>query len=371
MRLLCLCVLIGCGQPTTPTTQPGDTTPVGPATTLRVATYNTALSKDDSGALAAAIGEPASSVVHIASVIQTVRPDILLVQEFDYDPAALDAFAALLAADQGGLAIDYPHRLAIVSNTGAPSGVDLDGNGSSTDAEDAFGFGLHEGHFAFALLSRYPIDEAQLRSFQTLRWADVPGANLPEASDGSSWYSDAALDVLRLSSKNHIIAPIQTPDGTLNLLLSHPTPPVFDGDEDRNGRRNHDEIGLLVSMIDDADWLVDDDGTAGGVPTNAPFVVLGDLNADPVEGDSWNNAVGPLLDHPRIHADVARGALVPHPEGREDTHTAQWGLRVDYALPSADLNVSGTGLYWPADGDGRTWVGASDHRMVWADLTLR
>ena len=29
---------------------------------------------------------------------------------------------------------------------------------------------------------------------------------------------------------------------TVHFLVSHPTPPVFDGPEDRNGPRNYDEI---------------------------------------------------------------------------------------------------------------------------------
>ena len=36
---------------------------------------------------------------------------------------------------------------------------------------------------------------------------------------------------------------------TFHLLASHPTPPVFDGDEDRNGKRNHDEVRLIADYI--------------------------------------------------------------------------------------------------------------------------
>ena len=375
MQTLLLCLLFGCSNPDaeatdTPTSTTETTTATTPTTTVRVATFNTALSREDAGALASAIAEPSTAVVSTASIIQTIRPDILLIQEFDYDPVALDAFAVLVNTDQGGAALDYPYRLAVVSNTGAASGVDLDNSGDVSGPEDAYGYGNYEGHYAFALLSRYPISLEDVRTFRKLLWADVPGANLPTNPDGSGWYSPASLDVLRLSSKSHVIAPIETPDGTLNVVLSHPTPPVFDGDEDRNGRRNHDEIGLLAAILDNASWLVDDNNITGGLATDAPFVVLGDLNADPVEGDSWDNAILPLLEHSRVNAEVASGGSIPQPEGRTDTHTTSWGLRVDYALPSADLNLLQTGLYWPSEGDGRNWVASSDHRMVWVDVTL-
>ncbi|NCG18379.1 MAG: endonuclease/exonuclease/phosphatase family protein [Rhodobacterales bacterium] len=373
MQTLLLSLLFGCSNPNaaatdTPTSTPSITTP---ATMVRVATFNTALSREDAGALAADVNEPSTAVVSTVSIIQTVRPDILLVQEFDYDPAALDAFADLINTDQGGAALDYPYRLAVVSNTGEASGVDLDNSGDVSGPEDAYGYGNYVGHYAFALLSRYPLSSADVRTFRKLLWSDVPDANLPTNADGANWYSPGALAVLRLSSKSHVIAPINTPDGTLNVLLSHPTPPVFDGDEDRNGRRNHDEIGLLAAILDNAPWLVDDNNTAGGLATDASFVVLGDLNADPVEGDSWDNAIQPILTHARVNADAASGASVPKPEGRPDTHTTSWGLRVDYALPSANLNLLETGLYWPSEGDGRNWVASSDHRMVWVDVTLR
>ena len=51
-------------------------------------------------------------------------------------------------------------------------------------------------------------------------------------------------------------------------------------------------------------------------------------------------------------------------------------MRVDYALPSASLTVTDSGVFWPTlnetDGhmiaEGRE--GASNHRMVWVDLLL-
>ena len=85
---------------------------------------------------------------------------------------------------------------------------------------------------------------------------------------------------LRLSSKTHADVGVAVPtvDGgfrEVRVLISHPTPPVFDGPEDRNGRRNRDEIRFWSIHLDRPE--------AAGVPA----VLLGDLNADPFDGDAF------------------------------------------------------------------------------------
>ena len=102
-----------------------------------------------------------------------------------------------------------------------------------------------------AVFSKYPIDTAGARTFQTFRWADMPGALLPiDPATGQSWYSPAELEVVRLSSKSHWDVPIQIGSGRpVHFLVSHPTPPVFDGPEDRNGRRNFDEIRFWADYV--------------------------------------------------------------------------------------------------------------------------
>ena len=95
------------------------------------------------------------------------------------------------------------------------------------------------------LLSRFPIDRARARTFGKFLWRDVPAALLPDDPQTpapADWYSAQELAVLPLSSKNHWDVPVRIGKRTLHLLISHPTPPAFDGPEDRNGKRNHDEI---------------------------------------------------------------------------------------------------------------------------------
>lgn len=231
----------------------------------------------------------------------------------------------------------------------------------------------------------------------------MPGALLPDREPGSGrgdYYSAAALAELRLSSKNHLDLPVRIPSANgervLHLLLSHPVPPVFDGPERRNRCRNHDEIRLWCDYLEGADYLQDDAGRQGGLDPAASFVLLGDLNADPQAGDGDRRAIRRLLAHPRVHPAVAQGVLRPASTGAVShgarrsrpvppAQAANWthlrGLRLDYVLPSRDLALLGSGVFWPSAGEpGRAWLAdaadleraeySSDHRLVWVDLQL-
>jgi hypothetical protein len=236
------------------------------------------------------------------------------------------------------------------------------------------------------VLSRHPIDAAQVRSFQLLKWSAMPGARQPvDPATGAPWYRPAVWSQLRLSSKSHWDVPVATPTGTVHLLAAHPTPPVFDGPEDRNGWRNADEIRLWAEYLDGGSkpWLCDDRGRCGGLPADAAFVIAGDYNADPVDGDSAPGAIQQLLDHPRVNGafvPVAAGGSalasrygLPR-KGDPSSHTGDFGprggtLRLDYVLPSRNLRVRDGGVFWPhPDAGERDITAASDHRLVWLDL---
>ncbi len=240
--------------------------------TLRFATYNTSLYADTDGGLVARLGAGDEKARRIAAVIQHQRPDVLLLNEFDYDDrqAAADLFQRdYLEAGQFGQApISYPYRYLAPVNTGVPSGMDLDRNGKVAGGNDAFGFGLHPGQYGMLVLSRFPIDADAVRTFQSLAWKDLPGATSPvDPATGVAWYPPDVWARLRLSSKSHWDVPIRTPLGTIHFLVHHPTPPVFDGPEDRNGLRNRDEIRLWAEYISPGEkpWLCDDHGTCGGL----------------------------------------------------------------------------------------------------------
>ena len=238
-----------------------------------------------------------------------------------------------------------------------------------------------------ALLSRLPIDAGAARSFRLLPWSALPGALLPEHADGSAFPDPAAQATLRLSSRTHWDVPVRLPDGrALHLLASDPTPPLFDGPEGFNRRRNHDEIAFWTAYLDGTGFR-DDAGGTGAAPAG-PLVVLGDLGIDPLDGAGLHDGIARLLAHPRLHdprplsaggAAAAADGVNARQRGPAATDTADWrdddgpgNLRLDYVLPSADLSVTGSGVFWPAPGAplAEAAAAASPHRLVWIDIAL-
>lgn len=375
-----------------------DTLADGPAA-LRIATYNTSLNDDRAGGLVARLEAGDANAMKVAAVLQRVRPDVVLLNEFDYDEAhrAADLFQQrYLDVRQagGGEALRYPYRYLAPVNTGVPSGYDLDRNGrvggDGRDAgNDAWGFGLHPGQYGMLVLSRYPIASSEARTFQRFRWKDLPGARAPrDPKTGEAWYAPEVWARFPLSSKSHWDLPIDTPAGRIHVLAAHPTPPVFDGPENRNGLRNHDEIRFWAEYLSSGDrpWLCDDAGRCGGLAADAAFVILGDHNADPVDGDGEPGAAAQMIDHPRVNAAVAPTSEGAAERAREygfprrgdvATHTGDFGpntgtLRLDYVLPSKNLPVRGGGVFWPKKGEpGSELLDASDHHPVWLDIGPR
>lgn len=388
------------------------------AVELRVATYNATLSPDTEsgpGSLVDALSTPSDDhAQRAAEIIQRINPDILLVNEFNWDP---DGKAAeLFAKDYLGVGHDvagtgtpsrpiaFAYRFLPTSgvspfNTGLPSGVDLDHNGRTTDANDAFGFGQFPGQYGLVVFSKYPILTDKVRTLQQFRWQDMPGNLIP-----TDYYSPEAANVLRLSSKSHWDIPIDVNGKTIHILASHPTPPVFDGKEDRNGRRNHDEIRFWHDYITPGagDYIYDDAqfAAAGGKPPAKPrgglaagesFIILGDQNADPLDGQSYDRAINQLLTSPRIKASPVPtsaggpqaaqlgGGANDSQKGDPATDTAAFGqfgnLRVDYVLPSADLDLTAGHVFWFADTEPLFKLVThdeypSDHRAVYIDIRL-
>lgn len=348
------------------------------AGSIRVASYNVSLGRDGPGLLLKAIEQGKDQQIEtVVRIIARVAPDILMLGDFDYDRGnmALAAFADRLAV----AGIDYPYRFALAPNSGYDSGADLNGDGYLHDPADAFGFGKFPGAQGMAILSRYPPDLAGVKDFSGLLWADLPGASLPMLN-GRPFLSEPALKVHRLSSKGHWDVPILLPDGEiLRLYASHPTPPVFDGAENLNGLRNRDEIRF---------WLL----YLGGLAGDERFVIVGDLNADPFDGAGAHDSIRALLAHPLVQdakpasqgaaiAAKAQGGPNQKHQGAAELDTVDWdeartpgNMRVDYVLPSANMGVTGAGVFWPApDQSGYALVGpdgstGSHHRLVWVDL---
>jgi hypothetical protein len=119
---------------------------------------------------------------------------------------------------------------------------------------------------------------------------------------------------------------------------------------------------------------------------------MGDMNADPHDGDSTDNPVGKLLASPLVNTSItpvsigAADAAIRQGNsnldhlGGADFDTADFtdgspgNLRVDYVLPSIGMNMVSTGVFWPAPDDalfdlvGDWPFPSSDHRLVWIDV---
>jgi Endonuclease/Exonuclease/phosphatase family len=383
------------------TTAADTATSVAPAGGFRVATFNASLNRSAAGELVTSLSTPDDpQAANVAEIIQRVRPDILLVNEFDYVEGgeAVDLFRDnyLAVAHNGTEPIDYPYYFIAPSNTGVASGYDLDNDGTVGGPNDAFGFGEYEGQYGMLVLSRFPIITEDVRTFQNVPWSAMPDARLPDdpaTAEPADWYSPEKLGVLRLSSKSHWDASVDVDGRIVHVLAAHPTPPVFDGEEDRNGTRNADEIRFWADYIAgvDTSWIVDDAGVSGGLEPDASFVILGDQNSDPLDGDSIEGAAQQLLDLDRVHdplptsegavaaSEEQAGANAEHEsdpayDTADFTDDAPGNLRADYVLPSDDIDVVDAGVFWPTPDDELIRLvtiepfASSDHRLVWVDL---
>ncbi|WP_261625958.1 endonuclease/exonuclease/phosphatase family protein [Pseudoalteromonas holothuriae] len=321
-------------------------------------------------------------IKNIAEIIQRVQPDILLLNEFDYlenTKIGINAFQNkyLSVSQQGHAPIYYPYIYLAPVNTGVKTPFQ-----SANSRLTHYGFGKYPGQYGMVVLSKYPIENQQTRTFQQFLWQDMPDNLMPVDSVGNSWYSKAEKKHMRLSSKSHWDIPVNICNKQLNILASHPTPPVFDGDEDRNGRRNHDEIRFWKDYItaNSESYHYDDQGKKGGIVESTSFVIVGDLNASAVEGSAHPNAMRQLLTHSRINdypAPTSEGGALNKPDNpNAASHTASWGMRADYVIPSSELKVIDSGVFWPkADNEASRLVSSrsasSDHRLVWATLALK
>jgi 3-phytase/alkaline phosphatase D len=416
--------------------------------TVRFATFNASLNRDASGQLLSdlewpgdanfttTVGKRIQQIHNVAETLQRINPDVLLVNEFDFDlngtptasgtpmPLGYSSEAAyrfqnnFLFTPHGGVdgrsmteTLSLPYRYTPNTNTGLASGLDLDNNGAVGGGNDAYGFGNFPGQYGMTLYSKHEI--VGVRTFQNFLWKDMPGnllTNDPTAhklwsADGSGFYNNAEKDALRLSSKNHVDVTVRINGQEVHFLAAHPTPPTFDGTEDRNGKRNHDEIRFWADYINGAGYIYDDQGGTGGLAAGARFVIAGDYNADPGDGDSFLGAIHQLLDDPLVNTlntpsapggieaatwpdnnGTANQSHVTDPmfDTADFNDLAPGNLRVDYVLPSANMGIEDGGIFWPESID-PNWaiVGAfrdpynlyanyvtSDHKAVWVDVTI-
>ena len=374
-------------------------------TNLRIATFNVSMealnytdkkkrnvSSIDKNALSLALQNGHPQIKNIAEIIQRVNPDIILLNEFDrVDESSTNIHYFLnnyLGKSQNNQqAINYPYFYQGAVNTGVKVNSDIDQNGKSGQLPvDTHGFGYFVGHFGMVLLSKYPIDENAIRTFQKFKWHDMPNALKPINPETKQlWFSDKTWKNLRLSSKSHWDIPIKINDKTVHILASHPTPPVFDGPENRNGKRNHDEIRFWFDYIntDQGAYIYDDNAHKGALKANQRFIIMGDQNASRVEGDAiitkTSQGIIALLNSNKIQDPLPTslgGEKHLTDNSHSINHTAYWGMRADYVLPSTfGFTIKKSGVFWPQPNEEthrliKNRQASSDHRLVWVDVEL-
>ena len=300
----------------------------------------------------------------IISVIAHNAPDVIVLTDIDYDHDWLSLVAVQTALSDAGHSLPFAYTRPV--NAGLPTDHDFDGDGRHGEPEDAQGWGRFRGDGGLAILSVWPIKSDQVTDFSELLWRDLPGATLPEIETNTD-----IKDFMRLSSTGHWIVPIQIESTTIDIMIYAATPPVFDGPEDRNGLRNRDELRLWEQVISE--------------PRDNPFVVAGNTNLDPMDGDGIRAAMQTFLLNPAIVDPMPKSvggviAADANQFGDPGLDTADWpdnepgNLRVSYILPSADQQITGAGVFWPTPDDpqhhllGDDGLAAGPHRLVWVDI---
>lgn len=302
---------------------------------VRVGLWHGPVTRDGPGLLLRDLQRSDADLASFAASLRLSDADIIVLTQIDYDArgAALSVFANMI---DGG----HAHVLALRSNAGQPTNTDIDADGRYGEPEDAQAFGRFPGQGALAVLSRYPITTAGTRTFNDLLWRDLPGTHM--RSD------DTAQDIQRLSSGGHWVVPVEMEDDGasyhLSLLIGHAGAPVFDGPEDRNGRRNLDELRLWEQILS---------GMHGPTP-NLPWVFMANTNLDPARGDGQREAMAEFLARDWFN-DPLSGEI-----------TAFWDdpgpMRVSYVLPSSDLSIRAARV-WPVLPD-------QQHSLITMDLVL-
>ena len=370
---------------------------------MRFQTFNASLNRSTAGELVADLSTPDDpQAATVAEIIQRTRPDVLLLNEFDYVPSgeAVDLFREnyLEVGHNGAEPIHYRYAFIAPSNTGIPSGFDLDNNGTIGGGNDAFGFGDVRGPLRHGRAQQVPDRlpaRADLPEVPLGRHARRDAARRPGYDAPPTGTPPTSCEVVRLSSKSHWDLPIRIGRKTVHFLVSHPTPPVFDGAEDRNGKRNFDEIRFWADYVSGRDYMYDDRGHRGGLhqgarvrdrrrPEQRPARRRLGARRHPA-ADRPPPDRGPAADvRGRPGGGLATGRREPHARVRPALrHRGLRGHRRPATCAPTTccrrkrLKVKGAGVFWPVPSDplsrltGEFPFPSSDHRSVWLDLRLR
>ncbi len=343
----------------------------GANASLTVATVQADLSRDAEGNLAADLASRNDAqAIELAGAVQSERPDVLVVTGVDVD-ADGDVVASLrddyFAVDRGNsAAIRYDYSYAAQTNVGQPSGTDLDGDGVVGGAGDAYGDGDFAGQGSLLVFSTRPIDAANVRTFNSMLWKDLPGNQLGESGLGS-----VAGASIPLQSTSVWDLPIRVDDQTVHVVATATT----NGSSPADSLRRADQLRFLHGYISGSAELAsvaDDKGREGALPAGSRAIVAGSLGQE-----AASSAKGGLLDGTVLSDPVAESlselgstwwgtAMAKLQAGAEASRVDAEGIgvRADYVLPSASLHAGSSGSL-----DAVQRAGTSN-RLVWLSLTV-
>jgi|Deesub1362A_J573_1020465.scaffolds.fasta_scaffold00048_15 endonuclease/exonuclease/phosphatase family metal-dependent hydrolase len=269
-------------------------------------------------------------------VLRRFAPQLLSVNELDCSAQAL----ALLLQGLSQTGLQYPYYYQGPTNSGLPTGL--------RPPFEQRGFGRYEGQYGMALLSQLPLGRA--RSFEGFPWRELRESYLREELQ-------KVPQGFPLFSTNFFDVPLRLGDTLVRVLLLHATVPVGGYFQKF---RNADQLRFLKAYIQEL----------GG----QPFVIMGDLNADPVRGEGIREAIGELLGCPLLQDALPAEPTFLEGGGVQEPALDEEGLslRLDYILPSRHFQVLDAGLYRPQEPQQWRLVRqASDHFFLWMDVQLR
>lgn len=290
-------------------------------------------------------------VLAASSIIGKFRPDILSLNEIEARPEAPQLFMEnfLLNCDDPLL---YDYHYMAHTNSGVPTGL--------PHPYEQKGFGLFEGQYGISLYSRFPIITGEVRSFEGFPWSALP-AGLSCLGEGIGWLPGG----FPLFSTNLTDIPISIGGGVVHVVLLHASIPVKGP---FNRERNGDQLVFLNEYISGRQL-------PGVEPFSAhePFVMMGDLNADPERGGGMKSSIRRLLANQALNGIVPEQPTFLEGGGVDEPYLKREGfsLRLDYILPSRAFYVQEYEVFRP---DGPLWWKiarrASDHFFVYADCDI-
>lgn len=290
-------------------------------------------------------------VLAVSAIIKNVRPDVLSINEIEAGQEAPRLFIENFL-QRGDDPLHYPYYYIGTTNSGVSTGL--------PQPFDLRGFGLFEGQYGIAVFSRFPILTDVVKSFEAFLWRDLPKE--------VSFLGDMAVEIhegFPLFSTNLLDMPLRIDGRTVHAIILHATVPAKGP---VNKERNADQLSFLNEYISGRALPGIEPLTAG-----EPFVVMGDMNADPEKGEGIKNAIGRLLENPALNGQAPSVPTFLNDGGVENAPLGAEGLslKLDYILPSRDFVVLRHEVFRP--GEAGWWKivrRASDHFMVYADCSL-